>query len=75
MLVRQQNSEADKAGIYWYQNLGGRGLTKLGEGRVLLQIKPTVAWVGGFSVCNCSGDGWPCLSVTRSRSVWFYAPQ
>jgi hypothetical protein len=72
LLVRQQNPDSGKAGIYWYQNLGGRGLTKLAEGRLLLEIKRKDAWVGGFCVCDWSGDGWPGLIVTRSGSVWFY---
>ncbi len=71
LLVRQEKPETGKAGIYWYQNLGGAGLTKLAEGRLLLEIKPD-ARVGGFCVCDWSGDGRPGLIVTRSGSVWFY---
>ena len=71
LLVRQVNHETGEEGIDWYKNLGGPGLTQLAGGKRLLEIAQAVR-VGGFCVCDWSGDGWPGLMVTRQGSVWFY---
>jgi FG-GAP-like repeat len=75
LLVRQVNHDTGKAGIYWYQNRGGPGFTKLGEGKLLLEITRAER-VGGFAVGDWNGDGRLGLMVTRQQqgdgSVWFY---
>ena len=50
-------------GIYWYKNLGGAGLPKLAEGKLLVETSDTN--VEGFCVDDWNGDGWPDLIVTR----------
>ena len=55
-------------GIYWYKNLGGAGLPKLAEGKLLVEI-PSDMHVAGFCVCDWNGDGWPDLIVTRAERV------
>ena len=62
LLVRQDMG--NKQGIYWYKNLGGAGLPKLAEGKLLVEI-PSDMHVQGFCVCDWNGDGWPDLIVTR----------
>ena len=62
LLVRQDMG--NKQGIYWYKNLGGAGLPKLAEGKLLLEISSDMQ-VAGFCVCDWNGDGWPDLIVTR----------
>jgi hypothetical protein len=59
-----------KNGIYWYKNLGGAGLPKLAEGKLLVEISSDMQ-VQGFCVCDWNGDGWPDLIVTRD--VYFPA--
>ena len=86
LVVRQvENVKTGKAGIYWYRNLGGPGLTKLAERKLLLEITRDMH-VYGFCVCDWSGDGYPGLIVTRQDlapggpdgkgewrgSAWFY---
>ena len=80
-----ENEKTGKAGIYWYRNLGGPGLTKLAERKLLLEITRDMH-VRGFCVCDWSGDGYPGLIVTRQDlapggpdgkgewrgSAWFY---
>jgi hypothetical protein len=68
LLVRQDMG--NKQGIYWYKNLGGAGLPKLAEGKLLLEISSDMQ-VAGFCVCDWNGDGWPDLIVTRD--VYFPA--
>jgi hypothetical protein len=62
LLVRQD--KGNKHGIYWYKNLGGAGLPKLAEGKLLVEI-PGDDVGGGFCVADWNGDGWPDLVVTR----------
>jgi FG-GAP-like repeat len=81
LLVHQANPETGTAGIYWCRNLGGPGLTKLAEGKILLELRPQMH-VLAFCVCDWS-DGKPGLIVTGlpggpqgkgewRRSVWLY---
>jgi hypothetical protein len=62
LLVRQD--VGNKQGIYWYKNLGGAGLPKLAEGKLLVEIRSDMH-VRGFCVGDWNGDGWPDLIVTR----------
>jgi hypothetical protein len=65
LLVRQVVQDGGaKHGIYWYKNLGGAGLPKLAEGKLLVEI-PGDNVGGGFCVADWNGDGWPDLIVTR----------
>ena len=66
LLVRQEflNKEG-KYGIYWYKNLGGAGLPKLAEGKLLVENESHD--VTGFCVCDWNGDGWLDLIVTRDE--------
>jgi hypothetical protein len=60
-------------GIYWYKNLGGTGLPKLAEGKLLVGEKELVGEkssdfrVTGFCLCDWNGDEWPDLIVTRDE--------
>jgi len=54
-------------GIYWYKNLGGPGVPKLAEGKLLVDFGSDRA--AGFCVCDWNGDGRPDLVVTRTESV------
>jgi hypothetical protein len=66
LLVRQVFLDrSGKNGIYWYKNLGGPGLPKLAEGKLLVETSSDVVDVQGFCVCDWNGDGWPDLIVTR----------
>jgi hypothetical protein len=66
LLVRQEFlNSGGKYGIYWYKNLGGPGLPKLAEGKLLVEI-PSDVHVAGFCVSDWNGDGWPDLIVTRN---------
>jgi FG-GAP-like repeat len=67
LLVRQRLPDG-KRGIYWYKNLGGPGLTKLAEAKLLVGDE-SLADVRGFCVCDWNGDGWPDLIVTRDELV------
>ena len=65
LLVRQEFlNGGGKYGIYWYKNLGGAGLPKLAEGKLLVEMSSDMQ-VQGFCVCDWNGDGWPDLIVTR----------
>ncbi len=65
LLVRQVFLDRDgKDGIYWYKNVGGAGLPKLAEGKLLVEISSDMD-IKGFCVCDWNGDGWPDLIVTR----------
>ena len=65
LLVRQVLlDQGNKYGIYWYKNLGGPGLPKLADGKLLVEI-PSDNVHGGFCVADWNGDGWPDLIVTR----------
>jgi hypothetical protein len=64
LLVRQWFLDEGKGGIYWYKNLGGAGLPRLAEGKLLVEITSDMQ-VQGFCVCDWNGDGWPDLMVTR----------
>ena len=65
LLVRQAFLDGGgKYGIYWYKNLGGAGLPKLAEGKLLVKLSSDMH-VQGFCVCDWNGDGWPDLIVTR----------
>jgi hypothetical protein len=64
LLVRQVFLNGHgKGGIYWYKNLGGAGLPKLAEGKLLVETSDMN--VKGFCVADWNGDGWPDLIVTR----------
>jgi hypothetical protein len=65
LLVRQTLPDG-RRGIYWYRNLGGAGLPKLAEGKLLVKATPDMQ---GFCVCDWNGDGWPDLIVTRAERV------
>ena len=66
LLVRQEFLNGNgKYGIYWYKNLGGAGLPKLAEGKLLVEMSSDMQ-VQGFCVCDWNGDGWPDLIVTRN---------
>ena len=66
LLVRQEFLHGGgKYGIYWYRNLGGAGLPRLAEGKLLVEISSDMN-VAGFCVCDWNGDGWPDLVVTRN---------
>jgi hypothetical protein len=76
LLVRQRvPGPSGKEGIYWFRNLGGAGLPKLAEGKLLLPQEslagkdPSRAHIQGFCVCDWNGDGWPDLIVTRDELV------
>ncbi len=83
LLVRRAGNGGE--GIAWYRNLGGPGLTKLAEGKPLVQF-PAEESANGFCVCDWNGDGRPDLVVTRferlprkgddpweyRESVWLY---
>lgn len=76
LLVRQRLPDyGGKEGIYWYKNLGGAGLPKLAEGKLLVGKKSLVGenspdvYVSGFCVCDWNGDGWLDLIVTRDELV------
>jgi hypothetical protein len=76
LLVRQYLPEENgKQGIYWFKNLGGTGLPKLAEGKLLLDeeallgAKREDACVDGFCVCDWNADGWPDLIVTREQRI------
>ena len=60
-----------QGGIYWYKNLGGAGLPKLAEGKLLVEISSDMH-VQGFCVCDWNGDGWPDLIVTRDELMRAY---
>ena len=47
-----------------YRNLGGPGLTRLDEGKLLVRVQAT-GWGDGFCVCDWNADGRPDLMVTR----------
>jgi hypothetical protein len=65
LLVRQAFLDGGgKYGIYWYKNLGGAGMPKLAEGKLLVEISSDMH-VQGFCVGDWNGDGWPDLIVTR----------
>src|SRR5262249_56756818 len=65
LLVRQVLlDQGNKYGIYWYKNLGGAGLPKLADGKLLVEI-PSDNVHGGFCVADWNGDGWPDLIETR----------
>ena len=65
LLVRQEFLDGGgKYGIYWYKNLGGAGMPKLAEGKLLVEISSDMH-VQGFCVGDWNGDGWPDLIVTR----------
>jgi hypothetical protein len=65
LLVRQEFLYGGgKAGIYWYKNLGGAGLPKLAEGKLLVETSDLN--VQGFCVADWNVDGWPDLIVTRN---------
>ena len=65
LLVRQEFLDGKgKYGIYWYKNLGGAGLPKLAEGKLLVEL-PGYNVGGGFCVADWNGDGWPDLILTR----------
>ncbi len=74
LLIRQKlPGPGAKEGIYWYRNLGGAGLPKLAEGKLLVGEKSLVGEnssdvrVSGFCVCDWNADGWPDLIVTRDE--------
>jgi FG-GAP-like repeat len=65
LLVREAFLDGGgKYGIYWYKNLGGDGLPKLAEGKLLVEIASDMH-VQGFCVGDWNGDGWPDLIVTQ----------
>jgi hypothetical protein len=65
LLVRQVFlDKGNKHAIYWYKNLGGAGLPKLAEGKLLVEV-PGDNVGGGFCVADWNGDGWPDLILTR----------
>jgi hypothetical protein len=65
LLVRQEFLDGGgKAGIYWYKHLGGAGLPKLAQGKLLVETSDLD--VQGFCVADWNGDGWPDLIVTRN---------
>jgi hypothetical protein len=66
LLVRQVFlDKGNKHGIYWYRNLGGTGLPRLDEGKLLVEFSSDTLDVTGFCVCDWNGDLWPDLIVTR----------
>jgi FG-GAP-like repeat len=67
LLVRQR-LPGGKGGIYWFKNLGGAGLAKLAEGKLLVG-EDSLDGAQGFCVCDWNGDGWPDLIVTRSEQT------
>jgi FG-GAP-like repeat len=54
-----------KKGIEWLRNLGGPGLTRLAEGKLLVEITDDMN-VMGFCAGDWNGDGWLDLLVSRS---------
>jgi hypothetical protein len=65
LLVRQVFLDGNgKYGIYWYKNLGGVGLPKLAEGKLLVEFSSDMH-VTGFCVCDWNADGWPDLIAAR----------
>jgi hypothetical protein len=77
LLVRQTLPEG-RGGLFWYRNLGGDGMPKLAEGKLLLGLESLGVnrdrvQVPGFCVGDWSGDGWPDLILTRDEltsGVW-----
>jgi len=64
-LVVRRGMPDGSLGIYWYSNLGGRGLTKLGDPQRLVEITREMQ-VQAFAVCDWNGDGWLDLIISRS---------
>lgn len=64
-LLLYRGVRGGKAGIDWCKNLGGPGLTRLAEGKSLVEITRDMN-VMGFCVGDWNGDGRPDLLVSRS---------
>lgn len=64
-LVLYRGIRGGQVGIDWCKNLGGPGLTKLAEGKLLVEITPDMNVIG-FCVGDWNGDGCPDLLVSRS---------
>ena len=52
-------------GLFWHRNLGGPGLTKLGERKPLIEFTPGMN-VRYFCAGDWNGDGWLDLVLTRA---------